>query len=301
METESIVYFHSMQDMHKMTAAKRHWWESVSLTGEVLPAETAGGFFVPVDCPVPPFYYKRKPWPQEVLAQAMEHVLHGAPGLADACLHPQIMTLMSDEYIKRWEPRRETVERLSAALLAACASDCLYHRGRVTVLLGRPEDTDWQMGMTGRLLAPYLQRINSLTFHYEEVEGTDIWEEAADELEMYGYEYGLVPEMRPYLASGEGLCCGRERCGGVILDYADTPRHPRVEREGQTVYADLTSNPQKELNCARKNGRILYSSPLKYLDTVVKSEYYKKMYAVAMSSAQTARERDEAKRNRAAL
>lgn len=277
MEAESIVYFHPMQDRYKMTAAKRHWWESATLPAALLPAETAGGFFVPVDCPVPPFSYKKKPWQEETLQQAMERVLHSAPGMADAYLHPQIMTLVSETSKTRWEPRRETVEGLAAALLAACAADCLYRGGRVNVLLGSPEDTDWQMEMTRHLLSPYLPRINSLTFYYEEVEGTDIWEETAEELETYGYEYGLVPAMKPYLASEEGLRCGREKCGGVILDYADTPRHPRVEREGQTVYADLTSHPEKELSCARKNGRLLYSSPLKYLDTVVKNEYYRKI------------------------
>lgn len=285
METQSIVYFHPMQDMYKMTAAKRHWWEGVSLPGKVLQAEDAGGFFVPVECPVPQFYYRKRPWPQEALSEAMAAVLSGAPGLADAFLHPQIMTLVSEERKKRWEPRRETLERLSAALIASFASGCLLQKGRVNVLLGRPEDTDWQMEMTRRLLAPYLPRINSLSFHYEEVEGTDIWEEAADELEAYGYEYGLVPCMKPYLASEEGFRCGRERCGGVILDFADTPRHPRVEREEQTVYADLTSHPEKEQSCAGKYGRILYVSPLKYLDTIVKSGYDKKMYAKAMSSA----------------
>lgn len=301
METESIVYFHPMQEMYKMTAAKRHWWEGVSLPGKVLRAEDAGGFFVPVDCPVPLFYYKKKPWPQELLSGAMETVLYGAPGISDAFLHPQIVTLMSEKEADRWEPRRETMEKLAAALLASCAADCLFLRGRVNILLGRPEDTDWQMEMTRRLLAPYLPRINSLLFYYEEVEGTDIWEETADELEAYGYEYGLVPGLRPYVTEEGGLRCGRERCGGVILDYAETPRHPRVERESQTIYADMTSNQEKEKSCIRKSGRILYVSPLKYLDTVVKNEYYSTMYAKAMSSAQTARERDEAKRNRAAL
>lgn len=259
-----------------MTAAKKHWWESVTLPGKVLQTEAAGGFFVPVDCPVPPFSYKKRPWKQEILSSVMEEVMGAVPGMADAFLHPEIMTIVSEKS-GRWETRRETVERLSAALLARCAADCLYQKGRVTVLLGRQEDTDWQMEMTGRLLSPYLPRINSLIFYYEEVEGTDIWEETAEELEMYGYEYGLVPAMKPYLASGEGLSCGREKCGGVILDYADTPRSPRVEREGQTVYADLTSSPEKEQGCMRKNGRILYSSPLKYLDTVVKNEYYRKI------------------------
>lgn len=276
METESIVYFHPMQDMYKSNAAKRHWWEGVSLQGRVLGAEEAGGFFVPVDCQVPPFYYKKKPWPQEVLEEALETVLHGAPGMADTFLHPQIMTLVSEERIQRWEPRRETMERLAAGLLAGFAADCLFQSGRVQVLLGRPEDTDWQMEMTRRLLGPYLPRINSLLFYYEEVEGTDIWEEAADELEAYGYEYGLVPGMRPYLTLEKALRCDRERCGGVILDYTDTPRYPRVEREGRTVYADLTSNWEKERGCIGKNGRILYVSPLKYLDTIVKSSYDRK-------------------------
>ena len=67
METESIVYFHPMQETYKMTAAKKHWWESVSLPGKVLPAQAAGGFFVLVDCPVPLFYYKKKPRKQENL------------------------------------------------------------------------------------------------------------------------------------------------------------------------------------------------------------------------------------------
>lgn len=285
METESIVYFHPAQEEYKITAAKKHWWESASLQAKVLPAEAASGHFVTVDCPVPPFCYKKKPWKQEILSSAMEAVMHGAPGLADAFLHPQIMTLVSYEQKKRWETRRETMERLFAALLASYAADCLFQKGRVTVLLGLPEDTDWQMEMTRRLLAPYLPRINSLIFYYEEVEGLDIWEETADELEAYGYEYGLVPGMKPYLISGEGLRCGRERCGGAVLDYADTPRFPRVEREGRTVYADFVSNPEKEQSCTRKNGRILYISPLKYLDTVVKNEYYRKMYAKAMSSA----------------
>lgn len=283
METESIVYFHPIQDMHKMAAAKRHWWEGVSLQANVLKAEDAGGFFIPVDCPVPPFYYKKRPWPQEILSEVMESVLHGAPGLADAYLHPQIMTLMSEDQNKRWEPRRETMERLAAGLLAACAAGCLYQEGRINVLLGRPEDTDWQMEMTRRLLGPYLPRINSLLFFYEEVEGSDIWEEMADELEAYGYEYGLVPGVRPYLTAEAGLRCDRERCGGVILDYADTPRYPRMEREGQTVYVDLASNPEKERSCIGKNGRILYISPIKYLDTIGKSRYDKKMYAKPVS------------------
>ena len=289
METERIIYFHPAEEMHKNSAAKRHWWQDVVLRERSLTAEETGGFFVPVDCPIPAFYYKKKPWPQEVLSEAMEEVLHRAPGMADAFLHPDIVTCVSEKYAERWEMRVETMESLAACLLAAFAADCLHDKGRVTVLLGSPDDTDRQMEMTLRLLSPYLPRINSLLFYYEEVEGTDIWEETAFWLEEYGYEYGLVPAMRSYLTEAEGLRCGTDRCGGVILDFALQARYPRTEREEQVIYVDLASDREKERSCIRKNGQILYVSPFKYLDTVVKSSYDRKMYATAMSSANTLR------------
>lgn len=293
MEAETILYFHPAEEqMHKNTAAKRHWWQDAVLQERTMRLEDTGGFFVPVDCPVPPFYYKKKPWPPEILSEAMARVLHHAQGMADAFLHPAIMTDVSEKYAGRWEMRRETRERIAACLLAACAADCLHEEGRVAVLLGSPDDTDGQMEMTGRLLAPYLPRINSLLFYYEEVKGTDIWEETAGYLEEYGYEYGLVPAMRPYLAGEEGLRCGPDRCGGVILDFAAGMRQPRVEREGQAIYLDLTSDREKERNYLRKSGRIRYVSPLKYLDTIVKSSYDRKMYATAKTEGFSSRHCD---------
>lgn len=277
METERIIYFHpAEEEVHKNTAAKKHWWQDAVLRERSLTAEETGGFFVPVDCPIPAFYYKKKPWPQEILSEAMEEVLHRATGMADAFLHPDIMTLVSEKYAGRWEVRSETMERLAACLLAACAADCLRQKGSVTVLLGSPDDTERQMETVWQLLSPYLPRINSLLFYYEEVEGTDIWEETAVWLEEYGYEYGLAPAMRSYLKEAEGLRCGRDRCGGVILDFAPQARYPRTEREERVIYVDLASVQEKERSCIRKNGQILYVSPFKYLDTVVKSSYDRK-------------------------
>lgn len=273
METETIVYFYpAPEQMYKNNAAKKHWWQDAVLRERNLTAAETGGFFVPVDCPIPPFYYKGRSWPPEILTEAMERVLHRAEGMTDAFLHPDIMTMVSEKYERRWEMRRETETRLGACLLASCAADCLREKGRVAVLLGSPDDTELQMEMTAELLAPYLPRINNLLFYYEEVEGTDIWEEAGYYLEEYGYEYGLVPRMRPYLSAKEGLRCGKDRCGGVILDLAAAPRYPRMERE-KAVYVDLASDREKERNCIRKNGEILYVSPLKYLDTIVKTGY----------------------------
>ena len=145
METETIIYFHpETERMNKNNAAKKHWWQDAVLKERNLTAEKTGGFFVPVDCPIPPFYYKRRAWPPEILSEAMERILHRAEGMADAFLHPNIMTCVSEKYAGRWEMRRETAERLGACLLASYAADCLHEKGRVTVLLGSPDDTDLQ-------------------------------------------------------------------------------------------------------------------------------------------------------------
>lgn len=278
MEAETIIYFHPMEEaVHKNMAAKRHWWQEARLSGRKLPAEITNGAFSLVDCPVPPFYYKKRAWPPELLSETMETVLHSVPGMADAWLHPMIVTYVSEIYAPRWEPRTETQESIFACLLAVYAADCLHRKGEVTVLLGKPEDTERQMEMTRGLLAPYLSRINSLCFFYEEVEGTDIWEEEAPLLEDYSYEYGLVPQMLAYGTGEKGKRYGRERCGGVILDYADEPGVPRIKREEQVVYVDIRSDQAKARACAGKSSRILYVSPLRYLDTVVKSSYDKKI------------------------
>lgn len=277
METETIIYFHPIwEEAYKNAAAKRHWWQEARLRGKVLPEDAADGFFTLVDCPVPPFYYKKKAWPPELLSETMETVLHGAQGMADALLHPMVMTYVSEKYAPRWEPRQETLERIFARLLAVYAKDSLHRKGEVAVLLGNPEETEQQMEMTRVLLTPYLPRINSLCFFYEEVEGTDIWEEEGSLLEDYSYEYGLVPRMLAYGTKNKEKRFGKEKCGGVILDYAKERGMPGTKREEQVVYVDIHSDQAKARMCAGKSERILYVSPLGYLDTVIKSSYYKK-------------------------
>lgn len=286
MEAQSILYFHPAQEgMYKNDALKRHWWQKAALRWSVLSEEGAEEPFLLAECPIPTFLYQKKPWPPEVLSEAMDRVLQEVPGMADAYLHPQIMTCVSEKYGGRWEPRRETAENLARALLFRYGADCLYEQGEAAVLLGAPKETVWQMEMTARLLWPYLSRINRLTFFYEEAEGADIWEEAEDCLEAYGYEYGLAPRMLPYTEREGGYRCGAEKCGGVIIDYGTSARCPRMRHGERIVYVDLCSDRTKALACGRKGGQILYASPLKYLDTAVKSVYDRKMYATAMSSA----------------
>lgn len=277
MEAETIIYYHPVPEQtHTNCAAKRHWWQNAVLQErflpEKIPAATDSGLALHlVDCPIPPYYYKTKKWKPEELSECMEAVLHRTSGMADSYLHPEVMTWMSQECAARWEICRETMEKLTAGLLSIYGDSHLRQQGKMTVLLGAPDDTEWQMEMTWRFLEPYLARINNLWLYYEERQGADIWEELAPHLERYYYEYGLVPQLIPYETKGMRNRGGR-RCEGVILDYG-TAHTARIGSAEETIYVDMTSSLPKQQAFARTSGQILYVSPLKYLDTMVKNSY----------------------------
>lgn len=273
---ESLLYFYpAPEGMYQKNAVRRHWWQDAGLLLQELPASEREAFFLLTGCPVPPCFYKKRPWTQDALSACMAEAVHGARGIADAWLHPEIMTFVSEEFRERWEPKRDTKERLLACLISVFAADCLKESGTAAVLLGKASETLWQMEMTGRLLAPYLPRINSLTFCYEEA-GIDLWEEAADCLEDYSYEYGLTPCLVPY-GTGAGKMPGPKSFhGGLILDYGASVGGWQFQGEARSVYVDLEGSPSKERKCLAKEGRIRYVSPLKYLDTAVKSGYDRK-------------------------
>lgn len=274
------MYFHpAPMGMYQKNAARRHWWQDAVLTGQQLPAKEREPFFLLVDCPVPRYYYRKRPWCSETLSECMAEVMYGAPGMADAWLHPDIMTLMSEEERGRWEASPDTVRRLLACMVSVYAADSLKESGAATVLLGKSSDTLWQMEMTGQVLSPYLPRINRLTFYYEEAAGSDLWEEAAGYLETYSYEYGLTPGLVPYRRRGERTADERGSgfgSSGLILDYGAPVEGRWFQGRERAVYVDLQTSPAKERKCLAKDGRILYVSPLKYLDTAVKSEYDRK-------------------------
>lgn len=282
---ESLLYFHpAPEGMYQKNAARRHWWQDVVLTSRELPAKEREPFFLLVDCPVPRYFYQKKPWPCAALTECMADVVYGAAGMADAWLHPDIMTLVSEEERGRWEAGPDTVRRLLSCLVSVFAADRLQESGAATVLLGRAGDTLWQMEMTGQVLAPYLPRINRLTFYYEEAAGIDLWEEAAEYLEAYSYEYGLTPALASYRENGTRTADDRgargkkaqDDAGGLILDYGAPVEGRWFQGRERAVYVDLQTSPVKERKCLAKDGRLLYVSPLKYLDTVVKSEYDRK-------------------------
>lgn len=251
-------------------SAKRFWFQDAALTARVL----SEGETQVIGCGVPPFYYRRRPWKPQILAEAMETVVYRIDGMTDTWLHPQVAELLTEEYIRRFIPRSDTVQTMMKRLVGHYADDVIRQYGEVVVLLGEPADTDWQMEMTRELLLPYLPRINRLLIFYEEVAEADIWMELGSHLDEYYYEYGLVPQLEPYT---EALKCGKAKCRGMILDYCGQFRYPKIMPESIAVYIDTVSAGEKEELLKRKTPQIPYVSPLKCLDTMVKSSYDKKM------------------------
>lgn len=271
------------------SAAKKYWFQEAVLRAKEICGKQVLG------CPVPPFYYRRRPWKPEILSEAMDGVLCRVEGMADTYVHPQVEAMLTEKYNGRFLPRRATMQMLTGQIIEEYADDMVRQCGEVTVLLGVPGDTDWQMEMTRELLFPYLPRINKLIIYYEEIAETDIWMELGNHLDEYYYEYGLVPQLEPYImnhtrpepvfesdrqeagmvqAEGEcGLRCGKTKCGGMVLDYCAQFRHPRILPGSKVVYIDAASVAGKEYMIRWKVPQVPYVSPLKYLDTMVKTSY----------------------------
>lgn len=205
-----------------------------------------------------------------MLSETMETVVCRVEGMTDTWIHPQIAAMLTEEYVGRWIPRRDTVQTMLGRLVGQYADRVIGQCGEAVVLLGEPADTDWQMKMTRDLLSPYLPRINRLLIFYEEMAETDIWIELGKHLDEYYYEYGLVPQLESYT---DEFRCGKAKCKGMILDYCARFRYPKILPESTAVYIDTMSTGEKETLLKRKIPQIPYVSPMKYLDTIVKNSY----------------------------
>lgn len=317
MEQETILYYYPLPvgpdgADNKIMAAKRRWFQEAVLQNVPIAEQEE---FCVLGCAVPPYYYRKKAWKVPVLFEAMETALNGTAGMTDVWAHPDILRLLAPEMRGRWQPRARTVRMLTNCLLQQ-AEEVLAGTGMVTVLLGQPRETERQLETIRELLTPYLPRVNRMLLYYEGQErrrddGETVDEEDREELqeymEEYYYEYGLVPQLVPYQRSkascgviGQGqtgndsvsavdpggdaffrsdsgaLRCGKERCGGLILDYGDGFRYPKIA-SADCVYIDVTSDNGKERLLGRKSPAIPYRSPLKYLDTLVKNSYDRKV------------------------
>lgn len=235
MEQGTILYFYLQRKYQGRCCAKRHWWQTAKLHA-LAPFELGEQDRVKVvACPVPAFFYKRKPWKPQVLKELMENMLYEAEGMSDAILSPPLEKLFPEEQQRRWRPRLDTVRLLMGFLIEEKVEGGAWGRETAQIRLGAPQDSDWQMQFARELLTPYLTQINRCTVWYEPIPGVNIRDELETFLEDYYYEYGLVVQTRPY---GE----------------ADTA--------AEGINIDL-------------RGDNLYRQTWKYLDTMVKNKYDK--------------------------
>lgn len=298
--------------MNSGYAAKKHWFQEAVLKTEMVAEQEK---FRVLGCAVPPFYYRRKPWKCQVLSETMETVLGDADGMADTYVHPQVRQLLTEEYCAKWMPRESTTQILAKYLLEQYAGNVLDRCGSVALLLGASADTDRQMKITWELLQPYLPKVNRMLIYYEKWEELQEYLEAyyyeyglVPQLESYrvpriagrgrereeniltvqaaqdrGYgeepmvsEQGGSDSMDGSAEERAKLRCGKEKCRGVILDFCDQFRYPRILTE-DSVYIDIVSSEEKERRVRQKSLMVPYVSPLKYLDTMVKNSYDRKV------------------------
>ncbi len=266
-----IIYFYpETEETGQMRAAKKHLFGETSLNVRDLGA--CGEEVHVRGCAVPSFYYRKKAWRPQALAETMERAFDMAGGSDDTFLHPQISAMLTEEYAGRWQPEAGTLEVIAGFLTLRYAAQTVLRCGEADVLLGEADKSERQMGTTWELLRPYLPRINRLLVFCGTTEG-GVQEAIGERLDDYYYEYGLVPQVETYAETERGLRCGRARCGGMILDFGERFAYPKIAPDGGAVYLDMTSSREKEALLHRKTPRVPYVSPLKHLDTMVKNSY----------------------------
>lgn len=155
----------------------------------------------------------------------------------------------------------------------------------IVLLLGNEVFPEIQMRYFAQMLQPFFSQINYLQILYtaeEEEQGR--WQEAIEEYtDTFYYEYGLMAQITEgkeihsrhrYHENGRRNT-GRNKSGTLFLDYGYTEELPfRMMQAGDT-YLDVGACEKKETLLKRKCTEVFYLSPLKYLDTTVKSGYDK--------------------------
>ncbi|MDD6812580.1 MAG: hypothetical protein PUD93_12130 [Lachnospiraceae bacterium] len=153
----------------------------------------------------------------------------------------------------------------------------------VVLLLGNDMFPEQQMRHFTEFMQPFFSKINHLTIldgAEDEGEGMESRNEVLTEYtDEFYYEYGLMTQIMQPLQIKADKVKQRKKSGRqserIFLDYGYMGELPlRMMLEGD-VYLDITASKEKEKLITRKCAGVSYRSPLKYLDTTVKSGYDK--------------------------
>lgn len=219
-------------------------------------------------------------WKPERLLARMRESLKCYPQTDRILMQPAVEKLLgaSDTFL---ECREELTEELLVRLM-------LENPGNIVLLLGDVDFPERQLDFFGRLLTPYLPRINRMTVLYadgKEADGdgqtdedtgrTYQIERILEATEVFGeglyYEYGLVVQAESIWNYAKRR---RKEDGRVLyLDGGSEGRMPAYSLKKGDLYLDMVSSTILGTRIERLNIDICYLSPRKYLDTIVKSGY----------------------------
>ena len=165
----------------------------------------------------------------------------------------------------------------------------------VVLMMGNSFFPEEQIERFTDMIQPYFPRINHLTIMHEMDDDVEIsverWQEAIDDFaETLYYEYGLVVDVyqsEGYTKQGleeentqEQMNSKRMRYMHrqlitLYVDYGYQGSLPYAMMRAGGIYIDVLSSVEKEQRIKKKCSKISYLSPMKYLDTMVKSGYDK--------------------------
>ena len=163
----------------------------------------------------------------------------------------------------------------------------------VVLMMGNSFFPEEQIERFTDMMQPYFPRINHFTIMHEMDDDAEIsverWKKAIDDCaEMLYYEYGLVVDV--YQREGDAKQrLEEENSQGQInskrmrymhrqlktlyVDYGYQGSLPYAMMRAGGTYIDVLSSGEKEQRIKKKCSNISYLSPMKYLDTMVKSGY----------------------------
>ena len=165
----------------------------------------------------------------------------------------------------------------------------------LVLLMGNSFFPEEQIERFTDMIQPYFPRINHLSIMYETYSDVEInierWKNAIDDFaEMLYYEYGLVVDVyqsEEYAKQGleeenaqeqthsKGMRYMHRQLRTLYVDYGHQGSLPYAMMRAGGIYIDVLSSGEKEQRIKKKCSNISYLSPMKYLDTMVKSGYDK--------------------------
>lgn len=269
--TENILY-------EKPSVGKRDIWRKLLSKRQSLPAfEMQDGQRSVIAVVLPE---EAEKWKSGKLLARMRDSLKRYPQTDRILMQPAVEKLLgaSDTFLGC---REELTEELFVRFM-------LENPGNVVLLLGDVDFPERQLDFFGRLLTPYLPRINRMAVLYadgKEADGDEQTDEDTDytyrtqrileATEAFGeelyYEYGLVVQAESIWNYAKHR---RKEDGRVLyLDGGSEGRMPAYSLKKGDLYLDMVSSTILKTRIERLNIDICYLSPRKYLDTIVKSGY----------------------------